>query len=146
VEARVRELSALAAAEGRTLRYGVEADLVARHTREEAWQEAQREWAEAGKRTVPISPEVRATEAPPFEQSVVGEHLWRGFGQLRPGPALGLVGSYADLAETLAGYTRIGVSTLVLGAYPHLEEAYPIGEHLLPLLHTLSGTALREAV
>ena len=146
VEARIRELSALAAAAGRTLRYGVEADLVARHTREEAWQEAQREWEEAGKRTVPISSDVRASEAPPFEQSVVDAQLWRGFGQLRPGPELGLVGSYGELAETLAGYARIGVSTLVLGAYPHLEEAYPIGEHLLPLLHQLSATALREAV
>jgi alkanesulfonate monooxygenase len=146
VEARIRELTALAAGQGRTLRYGLETDLVARHTDEEAWQEARREWQEAAKRTVPISSDVKPTEVPAFEQSLLGGPLWRGFGQLRPGQALGLVGGYASLAETLAGYARVGVSTFVLGAYPHLEEAYPIGEHLLPALHQLSGTALQQAV
>jgi alkanesulfonate monooxygenase len=43
-----------------------------------------------------------------------------------------LVGSYAELIERLAEYTRVGVTSFILKGAPHLEEAYRIGEHILP--------------
>jgi len=45
-----------------------------------------------------------------------------------------LVGNYQQVADRLAQYLDAGVSTLVLSARPHLEEAYRIAQHVLPRL------------
>ena len=45
-----------------------------------------------------------------------------------------LVGDYEQVARRLTEYLDAGVSTLVLGARPHLEEAYRIAQHVLPRL------------
>jgi len=45
-----------------------------------------------------------------------------------------LVGSYDDVEQRLADYAAAGISSFVLGATPHLEEAWRFGEHLLPRL------------
>jgi alkanesulfonate monooxygenase len=142
VRAQIVGLEALARAQGRTLRYGLELDVLAHHTPEEAWAEAQREWEQAQNKTVPISREVEIKAHTPFDALITGEHLWAGFGSLRPGPRTGLVGSFAQIETLIGEYQDAGVSTFVLGAYPHLEGAYRIGEHLLPGLrrHAERGT------
>jgi alkanesulfonate monooxygenase len=43
-----------------------------------------------------------------------------------------LVGSYAQVIERLAEYARAGVSSFILAGAPHLEEAYRVGEQILP--------------
>jgi alkanesulfonate monooxygenase len=43
-----------------------------------------------------------------------------------------LVGSYAEVVARLIDYADAGVSSFVLAGAPHLEEAYRIGEHILP--------------
>jgi len=43
-----------------------------------------------------------------------------------------LVGSYAEVEERLAEYAEAGITSFVLGATPHLEEAWRFGEHVLP--------------
>jgi alkanesulfonate monooxygenase len=53
-----------------------------------------------------------------------------------------LTGTYADIAERLHAYAEIGISAFVIDAVPRLEEAYRLGEYLLPLLHS---TALERA-
>jgi alkanesulfonate monooxygenase len=45
-----------------------------------------------------------------------------------------LIGSYDDVAERLQAYLELGVERLILNGYPHLEEAYRLGEHVLPKL------------
>jgi len=45
-----------------------------------------------------------------------------------------LVGDYEQVARRLTQYLDAGVSTLVLGARPHLEEAYRTAQHVLPRL------------
>lgn len=45
-----------------------------------------------------------------------------------------LVGSYAEVEQRLADLADAGISSFVLGATPHLEEAWRVGEHLLPRL------------
>jgi len=47
---------------------------------------------------------------------------------------LTLVGSYADIIRQLREYIHAGVSSFILAGIPHLEEAYRIGEHILPQL------------
>lgn len=56
--------------------------------------------------------------------------------QLAPGT---LVAGYDEAAETLAAFAAAGISELVLAAAPSLEEAYRIGQHLLPRLRALTG-------
>ncbi|MES2493224.1 MAG: LLM class flavin-dependent oxidoreductase [Pseudomonadota bacterium] len=46
-----------------------------------------------------------------------------------------LVGSYDTVAATLAEYAALGIEHFVLSADPALEEAYRIGQHVLPRLH-----------
>lgn len=45
-----------------------------------------------------------------------------------------LVGSYAEVEQRLFDYAEAGITSFVLGATPHLEEAWRVGEHLLPRL------------
>ena len=116
----IARLDALAAEHGRKLRYALDAEVIARHTDGEAWDYVRSRWSDADG---------------DFDALKVGPNLWTGFGGLRAGgPAAGLVGSYDEVAERLADYRAAGVDTFILGTNPHLEEAYRIGQHLLPRL------------
>ncbi len=145
IRSQVEKLGVLAERAGRQVAVGLEVDLLVHHNEDQAWSEARQEWEQAASKAVPISSEVRALPAR-FEDSVEDGELWRGFGLLRPGPALGIVGSFARAERVLSRYVEAGVSTLVLGAYPHLEEAYRIGEQLLPALRRLEARGLKQAV
>ncbi len=121
----------------------LEADVIARHSDEDAWAEARSEWAHATAKTVPISSEIATL--PDFEATRIGPSLWSGFGALRPGASVGLVGGFSELARTLDDYFAAGVSTLILGANPHLEEAYRLGEHLVPFIRRRDAESARRA-
>ena len=54
-------------------------------------------------------------------------------GRWQPHPEA-VKGSYAQVAERLTAYREAGIDTFLLSALPHLEEAYRLGAHLLPLL------------
>jgi alkanesulfonate monooxygenase len=95
---RIATLDALAAGHGRTLRYALQADIVARHSDEAAHDHATR------------------------------------FGGHQPGQGAALVGGYETLADRFGEYRRLGIETFILSSRPHLEEAYRIGEQLLPLI------------
>lgn len=56
-----------------------------------------------------------------------------------------LVGSYAEVEQRLAEYAEAGVTSFVLGATPHLEEAWRFGEHVLPRLRTRLAPSLQAA-
>jgi alkanesulfonate monooxygenase len=139
----VREHSA---AIGRSPRFAVRIDVLARETEDEAWEEIRRGWRhvdpallqgpEAGGDSVgwlrgrsfidwPVR-EYRELEAEP--------NVWGGFHLLRGGPAFGLVGSYAQVAARLDELIALGVDAFILAGVPHLEEAHRVGEHVLPLL------------
>jgi alkanesulfonate monooxygenase len=57
----------------------------------------------------------------------------------------GLVGGYDTLAERFAEYRALGVDSFILSAHPHLEEAYRIGEQLLPLIRDRAGAIAARA-
>jgi alkanesulfonate monooxygenase len=69
-----------------------------------------------------------------FDELIVGPNLWAGFSQLRGGPSCGLIGGYQQIAERLAEYIDIGATSFILASNPHLEEAYRVGEEVLPLV------------
>ena len=146
LKARIAQLDALAAAQGRRLDYAIETDIVVRHSDDAAWAELRRQWTQARQKTVPITG-APSTEASEFDALVAGPNLWAGFAALRPGSAHGLVGSYVSVADRLAEYVDAGISSLVLSAPPHLEEAYRFGEFVVPRLraHEASRTAAPAA-
>jgi alkanesulfonate monooxygenase len=138
VRARIEDLRARAAAQGRTLRFALEADLLVRHSDEAATEELHRLIERADGKTVPLfGNDVGADKSAGDEGEkprAIGENLWDGFDRFREGAATGLVGGYEQIAARIGAYVQAGVGSFVFGAYPHLEEAYRIGEQLLPLL------------
>lgn len=126
----IASLQRLAAQEGRTLALGLRIDLLARETWEEAVRDAWRAWQQ-------VDGAGQALRVP---------GLWKTADGARSDAAFTLVGSYAEVVDQLAAYAGIGISSFLLGATPHLEEAYRIGEHVLPALRArLDPEALKAA-
>lgn len=147
-----------ASKEGRAAKISVRFDILARKTPEEAWAEVER-----GFRTLPKEAlEARerfAGDAVGFARQRgfravtvnhyrdldidqhVGPGLWNGFHLFRGGPGIGVVGSYEQAAEWIDRFIQTGVDSFVLAGTPHLEEAYRVGEEVLPLVRgDLSAT------
>jgi alkanesulfonate monooxygenase len=150
--ARVKERTA---ALGGEQKCAVRVDLVARKTQEEAWRdirlgfenvdEATRNaWRRQGGDSVGAARQsaLRPTEARHYEDLIAGPGLWGGFNLLRGGPALGIVGSYEQCAEQLDALIARGTDALILAGTPHLEEAWRVGEEVLPLLGRSSAQLL----
>ncbi|HTF12198.1 MAG TPA: LLM class flavin-dependent oxidoreductase [Asanoa sp.] len=143
---RIARIRAAAAAEGRTLRLGIRLHVIARDTADEAWGETERLLAQ-------MKPEqIAAAQARFARMDSVGQqrmaslhngrsadleiapNLWAGVGLVRDGAGTALVGSYADVEERIREYAALGIDEFILSGWPHLEEAYRVGEYLLPLL------------
>ncbi|MGA5702419.1 LLM class flavin-dependent oxidoreductase [Peterkaempfera bronchialis] len=141
---------ARAAAYGRTLRIGLRLHLIVRDTEDAAWAAAdrllditseatyaarlgeardadgvgwQRQFRQHGGR-VPA----RARELETYP------NLWPGMSLFRPGPGTAVVGSTAQVVERLQEFESLGVDTFILSGNPLLEEAYRVGETVLPAL------------
>jgi alkanesulfonate monooxygenase len=123
---------ALAERAGRSLRYGLRLAVAAAEYESEAWTRARRLWAD-----------VRAGDDGSFESRRVDATGWHGFTRIGHAFDAGLIGSYRDVADRLAGYAALGITTFVLDAIPRVEEAYRLGEWLLP---RLAGHSLQEAI
>lgn len=117
----IDRLRALAAQQGRALAIGLRIDVLARETAEEAVREAETWWAQTG----------RGAEDP---AGFADSQFWEGYATPRSGARAALVGSYAQIEERLLEYAEAGISSFILGATPALEEAWRIGEHVLPRL------------
>ncbi|MYV98928.1 LLM class flavin-dependent oxidoreductase [Streptomyces sp. SID3343] len=144
---RVRER---AAAHGRSLRIGLRLHLIVRDTEDEAWAAAdrllevtsretyarqlgrvedadgvgwQRQYRQHGGR---VPARARELEAHP--------NMWPGMGLFRPGPGTAVVGSTSQVVDRLHEFEAMGVDTFILSGNPLLEEAYRVGETILPAL------------
>lgn len=136
----------------RDLRFGMRIDILARETEEQAWAELRQMFATVSESTqlggtrrtsgVGDSESVGAKRqfalhqgnTQHFDDLIVGPNLWAGMSKIRGGPGCVIVGSHEQVAERLAEYVDIGVSTFILASNPHLEEAYRVGEEVLPLV------------
>ena len=151
VAERVERMRKLAAEHGRTLRFGIRFHAIARPTSDEAW-------AEAGRLQAGMSPEAIAAARADFETTQsegqrrmaelngsVGDlgdprsleiypNVWSGVGLVRGGAGTALVGSFTEVADRIAEYAEVGFDEFILSGYPHLEEAWWVGEGLLPEL------------
>lgn len=123
----IRQLNALAAAQGRRLRFGLTAEILARESTSAAWDVLRQRWEDARA----VNP---ADDSAPFEALQTDPLIWSGFDQWRPGAAAGLVGGYAELITRFGEFAALGIDTFVLSANPAVEEAYRLSEKLLPFI------------
>jgi alkanesulfonate monooxygenase len=146
VRERVERLQKLAADDGRELSFGIRLHVIARATAEEAWREAQRlvdgmdpsaiAAAQARYARMDSVGQARMTalHGGTAESLEISPNLWAGAGLVREGASTALVGSYEQVAERLTEYRDIGFGEAILSGWPHLEEAYNVGENVAPLL------------
>ncbi|MFI9532039.1 LLM class flavin-dependent oxidoreductase [Nocardia fusca] len=139
---------------GRTPKFAVRIDIVARHTEEAAWTEIEKGWASVDRAAADRAAQGDSVGAARIKgwvpQHITGyrdlevqPNLWCGFSLIRGGPAFGLVGSYEQIAERLDQLIDLGVDAFILAGNPHLEEAYRVGEEVLPLLRRTTPTPVR---
>ena len=132
---------------GREIKCSVRVDLVARPTEEEAWADvkagfesltsADRDVMRAsGGDSIGAARQnaFRPADAQRYEDLIIAPNLWSGFSLLRGGPAIGIVGSYEQCAQKLDELIQLGADSFILAGTPHLEEAYRVGEEVLPLV------------
>ncbi|NUR89219.1 MAG: LLM class flavin-dependent oxidoreductase [Nonomuraea sp.] len=129
-------------------RFAVRIDVLARESEQEAWEEIARGWDNVDASVLrgatgdsigwQRSRSFVTGAVTGYRDLEVQPHVWGGFHLLRGGPAFGLVGSYEQVAERLQELIGIGVGAFILAGVPHLEEAYRIGENVLPLVKGLS--------
>ncbi|WP_421916856.1 FMNH2-dependent alkanesulfonate monooxygenase [Mesorhizobium sp.] len=136
-----------AAAQGRTIRFGLRIHLIVRETEDEAWAAADRLIshvtddliAQAQKGFVHISESVGQKRMSALHQGrrdklLVGPNLWAGPGLVRGGAGTALVGNPDNVAARIREYQEIGIETIIASGYPHLEEAFNVAELLFPKL------------
>lgn len=131
---------------GRELRYGIRLHAISRDTAEEAWAEADKllkgidadaiERAQATLRASQSEGQARmiALHNGRTDALEVSPNLWAGVGLVRGGAGTALVGSHEQVADRIAEYHALGLDEFVLSGYPHLEEAYRVGEGVIPEL------------
>ncbi|MGE8466954.1 MAG: LLM class flavin-dependent oxidoreductase [Pseudomonas putida] len=150
IAALIADIRARALKWGRSdIRFGLSIDVIARDTEEAARAEAKRFFdegvakgtvkaraAHAGLRTArKLSYEhgySDKNEQQAFDDFFIHPNVWTGFGYIGIPPGCALVGSYANVVARIREYHGIGIDLFFLAGYPHLEEAYRIGEHILP--------------
>jgi alkanesulfonate monooxygenase len=145
-EEQITEVRERAAAAGRELRYGIRMHVIARPKAADAWAEADRlleamppELVAKAFRRLSREESVGqqrmlALHGGRKEDLVIAPNLWAGFGLMRSGAGTALVGSYDEVAERIAEYHGLGFDHVILSGQPHLEEAWQVGEGVLPLL------------
>jgi alkanesulfonate monooxygenase len=146
VRERLDRMRGLAAAEGRTLRYGIRFHVISRDTSEAAWAEADRLLAAMPPAAVAAAQadfartqsegQRRMAELHGGDPSrlLVHPNVWAGIGLVRGGAGTALVGSHEEVADRIAEYHDLGFDEFIFSGYPHLEEAYTFGEGVMPVL------------
>jgi len=146
VKQKIAEVRAKAAEHGRTLRFGIRLHVIVRETNEEAWQAAERLIANLDDETIAKAQAAFARTDSVGQQRMAALHggkrdkleiapnLWAGVGLVRGGAGTALVGDGPTVAARMQEYADLGIDTFIFSGYPHLEEAYRVGELLFPHL------------
>lgn len=131
------------------IRFGLSIDVIARETEALALAEAKRFFdegvARGAAKAKAVHEGLRTARKLSYEEDYRPEHderafddffiypnVWSGFSHIGIPPGLALVGSYANVVARIREYNALGIDLFFLAGYPHLEEAYRLGEHVLP--------------
>ncbi|MDB6078232.1 MAG: alkanesulfonate monooxygenase [Akkermansiaceae bacterium] len=146
VAEKIQQMRKLAAAQGRTLRFGIRMHVIVRETEEEAWQAANQLIRHVTDDAIAAALKVferfdsagqaRMTRLHQGsrDQLEISPNLWAGVGLVRGGAGTALVGSPENVAKRMLEYRELGIEDFILSGYPHLEEAYRFAELVFPLL------------
>ncbi|WDF99031.1 FMNH2-dependent alkanesulfonate monooxygenase [Pectobacterium carotovorum subsp. carotovorum] len=158
VKEKLAEVRAKAAAQGREVRFGIRLHVIVRETTEEAWQAAERLISHLDEKTIADAQAALARFDSVGQQRMAALHggkkdkleispnLWAGIGLVRGGAGTALVGDGPTVAERIQEYADLGIDTFILSGYPHLEEAYRVGELLFPHLDLAQQPTLLHTV
>ncbi|MCB5187426.1 LLM class flavin-dependent oxidoreductase [Methylobacillus caricis] len=135
---------------GRKIKCAVRVDIIARRTEEEAWREVRRGFEnldDAARERYKLFAQQtgdsvgagrQRSNAPKelndYRDFIIHPNVWSGLSLLRGGQTQGIVGSYEQVAERLDDLVKLGADAFILASTPHLEEAYRVGEEVLPLV------------
>ncbi len=145
---------------GRKIKCAIRVDIIARPTEEEAWAEIEKGFNNLSREALDKfqNPDAsdsvgaarqrgnRPTTINSYKDLIVEPNVWSGFSLFRGGQTNGIVGSYEQVAERLDQLVALGADAFILASTPHLEEAYRVGEEVLPLLRGKTDTAILRAV
>ena len=146
VKEKIEKVRALAAAQGRTVKFGIRLHVIVRPTEEQAWQAANDLIAHVDDETIAQAQKVFARMDSAGQRAMTSLHngdknklevspnLWAGVGLVRTGAGTALVGDPKTVAARMKEYADLGIETFILSGYPHLEEAYTTAELLFPEL------------
>ncbi len=156
-EERIKRVQEKAAAQGRSVRFGMRLHVITRDTEREAWAEADRLLDTLDPALIDAAQQLLDKSKPVGQQRMLSLHggtredlevspnLWAGIGLVRPGAGTALVGSHEQVVQRILDYHDLGLDEFILSGHPHLEEAYAVGEGLLPLVTETDGTRLGAA-
>ncbi|AFZ56802.1 FMNH2-dependent alkanesulfonate monooxygenase [Anabaena cylindrica FACHB-243] len=146
VAEKITYLRRLAAAEGRTLRFGIRLHVIVRETESQAWdaandliryvdedaiaksQQAYARMDSVGQRRM------KELHNGSREALEISPNLWAGIGLVRGGAGTALVGDPDTISRRMQEYADLGIDSFIFSGYPHLEEAYRVAELLFPRL------------
>lgn len=146
VAEKIAAVRALAAERGRTLRFGIRLHVISRDTSEQAWAQAQALLEAIDPKTIEQvqaglaqsesvgQGRMRALHGGSTANLEISPNLWAGVGLVRGGAGTALVGSHNEVADRIAEYHALGIDEFILSGHPHLEEAWWVGEGVLPRL------------
>jgi FMNH2-dependent dimethyl sulfone monooxygenase len=147
VKAQIEEVRGLAAKEGRQVRFGLNAFIVARDTESEARQVLRDIIAHADVEAVHGFGEA-VKQAGKSTQDKEGMWATSGFEDLvqyNDGFRTGLIGTPAQIAARIGEYKAVGVN-LILGGFLHyLEDVEYFGKQVVPLVREREAAEARRA-
>ena len=144
--AKIAKVRELAAARGRTMRFGIRLHTISRDTSAAAWAVADELVAGLSEDQIAKQTALHASSQSEGQRRMTALHggrldgleiypnLWAGVGLVRGGAGTALVGSHEEVANLIIEYHSLGFDEFILSGYPHLEEAHWFAEGVLPLL------------
>jgi alkanesulfonate monooxygenase len=146
VKEKIAQVREKATRHGRKVRFGIRLHVIVRETNAEAWKAAERLISRLDDDTISKAQAAFARTDSVGQQRMAALHggsrdkleispnLWAGVGLVRGGAGTALVGDGPTVAARINEYAALGIDSFVLSGYPHLEEAYKVGELLFPHL------------
>jgi alkanesulfonate monooxygenase len=140
-----------AKAQHRELRFGIRLHVIARDTAAQAWAQARRLLAGLDPAQIERAQAIQRASGSEGQRRMTALHngktddleiypnLWAGIGLVRGGAGTALVGSHQEVADRILEYHQLGIDEFILSGYPHLEEAYQVGEGVLPALRRIQA-------
>ena len=147
VRAQVDEVSTLAAQHGRRVRFGLNAFILARETRQEAHDVLREIIDKADRQAVEgFGAAVKqAGQSTADRQGMWANSNFEDLVQYNDGFKTGLVGTPEEIAERIVAYKQAGVD-LILGGFLHyLEDVEHFGRRVLPLVRQLEAEHASKA-